>query len=81
MPGPVPTPMEPMDTYLCVLLQLSLINPAVVYTQVQICGIIATNQTDFDNIYNNPVARLTARTQYMSTASLIEIIDKDDDCK
>ncbi len=81
MPGPTPTPMEPMDTYLCVLLKLDLINPAVVYTQVQICGIIAANQTDFDTIYNNPVSRQAARTQYLSTASMIDVIDKDEECK
>lgn len=74
------TNMEPMDSYLCVLLDLQLINSTAVYTQSQICSIIVANQTDFDNIYNNPTALNAARTQYMGTAQVIEVIDKAEDC-
>jgi hypothetical protein len=72
--------MEPMDTKLCVLLELNLINASVVYTQTQICSIIANNQTAFDTIYNDPVARADARNTYLGTAQIIDVQNKSEDC-
>ena len=77
---PAPVPMEPMDTYLCVLLDLNLINATTTYTQSEICSTIASNQTSFDAIYNNPAARMNARTTYLSTAQMIDVRDKRGDC-
>lgn len=72
--------MEPMDTYLCVLLELTLINDTTAYTQRQICKIITANQTAFDEVYDNPVARANARNTYLSTAQSIVVYDKTEDC-
>ncbi len=79
MPNPV-TPMEPMDTKLCVLLQLQLINSTTTYTQTEICGIISNNQSSFDAIYNNPVSRQAARNEFLDEAKRIIVVDKQEDC-
>lgn len=77
---PNPTSMEPMDSYLCVLLELNLIQANTTYQQSAICDAIANNQTDFDDIYNDPVALQAARDKYMGTAQVISVVDKREDC-
>ena len=74
--------MEPMDTYLCVLLDLNLTtsSPVSPYTQTQICGIISDNQTSFDGIYNDPAARQAAKDEFMDEARRIIVFDKEQDC-
>lgn len=78
---PTPAPMEPMDTKICVLLELNLVNATTAYTQTQICTIISSNQTSFDAIYNDPVARLAARNKYLTTSQNIVVYDRTEDCE
>lgn len=76
-----PTPMEPMDSYLCILLQLHVINSSTTYTQAQICSYVAQNQTYVDDIMGDPPALAAVRNQYLQEAQTIVVLDKQEDCK
>lgn len=78
MPGP--TPMEPMDSYLCILLDLHVINSSTQYTQTQICAYVAQNKTHIDNIMGDPPALAAIRSQYLQEAQSIIVLNKAEDC-
>ena len=79
-PMPTPQPMEPMDSYLCILLSIDVISSDKQYTQTQICVYVAENQTQIDNIMNNPQQLAAVRYEYMSEAQSIVVLDKTEDC-
>ncbi len=77
---PTPQPMEPMDSYLCILLSIDVISPTRTYTQQQICAYVAQNQTQIDNIMSSPVQLFSVRQQYLTEAQNIVVLDKTEDC-
>jgi hypothetical protein len=79
-PMPTPMPMEPMDTYLCILLSINVITTTQTYTQAQICYYVAENQTTINNVMSSPVKLQSVRTQYMTQAQSIIVINKTENC-
>lgn len=77
---PTPMPMEPMNTYLCILLSIDVISTSQTYTQAQICTYVAENQTTIDNVMSDPPKMYAVRTQYMSQAQSIIVINKTENC-
>lgn len=75
-----PTPMEPMDSYLCILLDLKVINSSTQYTQAQICSYVAQNQTYINDIMSDPPALAAIRNQYLTEAQSIVVLNKAEDC-
>lgn len=77
---PTPQPMEPMDSYLCILLSINVITSTRTYTQQQICAYVAQNQTYINTVMGDPVQLAAVRLQYMSEAQLIVVLDKTEEC-
>jgi len=77
---PTPQPMEPMDSYLCILLSIDVIGTSRPYSQQEICAYVAQNQTTIDNIMNSPPQLASVRHQYLAEAQGIVVIDKTEDC-
>lgn len=77
---PTPQPMEPMDTYLCILLSIDVISTSQTYTQTQICGYVNEYQTTINNVMSDPVKLHGVRTQYMQDAQSIIVINKSENC-
>ena len=73
-------PMEPMDTKLCVLRELNLIQSPATYIQTEICTIIAQNRQAFDGICDDPVQRQAAVDANMDKVRRPILIDKLEDC-
>lgn len=79
-PMPAPQPMEPMDSYLCILLSIDVITTSRAYTQQEICGYVAQNQTYVNSVMSDPVALKQVQDEYMTDAQNVEVIDKQEDC-
>lgn len=77
---PTPQPMEPMDSYLCILLSMDVITSTRPYTQQQICAYVAQNQTQVNYIMSHPVELEAVRQQYLAEAQSIVVLDKSEDC-
>lgn len=79
-PMPTPQPMEPMNTYLCILLSINVITTSQTYTQAQICTYVAENQTTITNVMSDPAKLYSVRSQYMQDAQSIIVVNKTENC-